>query len=77
YTLAIIGVLSSVVSAFYYLRIIKVVYFEDPTDELDRKTGRRIGVVMFGSAILVLLFFLSPSLLVDTATTAASALFKS
>lgn len=76
YTLAIIGVLSSVVAAFYYLRIVKVMYFDDVVDELDRKTGRRIGVVMTASALLVLLFFLSPSLLVDSAATAASALFK-
>ena len=76
YALAIIGVLSSVVSAFYYLRIVKVMYFDDVVDELDRKTGRRIGVIMAASALLVLLFFLSPSLLVDSAATAASALFK-
>jgi len=76
YTLAIIGVLSSVVAAFYYLRIIKVMYFDDVDEPLDQKIGRRIGVVMSVSALLVTLFILSPAPLVDRATAAASVLFK-
>ena len=76
YTLAIIGVVSSVVAAFYYLRIVKVMYFDDVEDALDSKIGRRIGSVMTLSAVLVLLFFLRPSPLLESAATAASSLFK-
>ena len=76
YLLAIIGVLSSVIAAFYYLRIVKVMYFDDFTDALDGAIGKRISVVITGCALLVLLFFLSPSLLVDSASTAASVLFE-
>ena len=76
YTLAIIGVLSSVVGAFYYLRIIKVMYFDDLEQPLDKKVGRRIGTVMCVTAMLITLFILSPSHLVDRATAAASVLFK-
>jgi NADH-quinone oxidoreductase subunit N len=76
YTLAIIGVVSSVVAAFYYLRIVKVMYFDDVEDALDRKIGRRIGSVMTLSALLVLLFCLRPSPLLESAASAASSLFK-
>src|SRR3546814_17999151 len=38
--LAVIGVLTSVVGAFYYLRIIKIMYFDDATQPLDMKIGR-------------------------------------
>jgi NADH-quinone oxidoreductase subunit N len=76
YTLAIIGVLSSVVGAFYYLRIIKVMYFDDLDEPLDKDVGRRIGAVMGVTAMLVTIFILSPSPLVERATAAASVLFK-
>jgi NADH-quinone oxidoreductase subunit N len=75
YTLAIIGVLSSVVAAFYYLRVVKVMYFDEGVEELDHKIGRRVGSVMAVAALLVLLFFLWPAPLVDSAAVAASALF--
>ncbi|MEC9208274.1 MAG: NADH-quinone oxidoreductase subunit NuoN, partial [Pseudomonadota bacterium] len=44
YILAIVGVLTSVVGAFYYLRIIKVMYFDDPEDAFDRLPAREIGL---------------------------------
>ncbi|QRI64754.1 NADH-quinone oxidoreductase subunit NuoN [Shinella sp. PSBB067] len=39
YALAIIGVLSSVVGAYYYLRVIKVMWFDEPTGEFARTSG--------------------------------------
>ena len=36
YTLAVIGLLTTVISAFYYLRLIKVIYFEEMTAPLDQ-----------------------------------------
>ena len=38
--LAVIGVLTSVVGAFYYLRIVKIMYFDEPADAFDRRRAR-------------------------------------
>ncbi len=75
YGLAIIGVLSSVVAAYYYIRIVKVMYFDDAADPLDHDFGREVRLVMFAAAVLVVLFFLRPDPLVNASTAAASALF--
>lgn len=75
YTLAVIGVLTSVVAAFYYLRIVKVMYFDDVTDALDKPVRREIGLVLLGTSAVILLFFLLPGPLLDGAGAAAAALF--
>jgi NADH-quinone oxidoreductase subunit N len=76
YMLAIIGVLSSVVAAFYYLRIIKVMYFDDVTEPLDQSIGVEIRWVLAGTSIAVLLFFVFPGPLLNSAQMAAKALFS-
>lgn len=72
--LSVIGVLSSVVGAYYYIRIIKVMYFDEPKQAFD---GMPVGVraVMALSFIVVFFFVLAPSLLVDAARAAALSLF--
>ena len=76
YTLAVLGVLASVVAAFYYLRIIKLMYFDEAKVPLDKAAvGRQLGLVQAVSAILILLFFVYPSPVLTTAATAARALF--
>ena len=75
YGLAVIGVLTSVVGAFYYLRIIKVMYFDDPVDALDKPVRREISLVLLGTSLAILLFFLMPGPLLDSAQAAAAALF--
>ncbi|MBT6406393.1 MAG: NADH-quinone oxidoreductase subunit NuoN, partial [Rhodospirillaceae bacterium] len=75
YALAIIGVLSSVVGAFYYIRIVKVVYFDDLTEPLDSPIGREVGGIILVSALFVLLFFVFPGTIVDGASAATAALF--
>jgi len=75
YGLAVIGVLSSVVGAFYYLRIIKVVYFDELTEPLDKPISSSLGFVIAGCALLIVLFFAFPGVVVDSASAAASALF--
>jgi NADH-quinone oxidoreductase subunit N len=75
YALAIIGVLTSVVAAFYYLRIVKLMYFDPVGEPLDRGVGREIGLVMGGAALLIALFFLYPEPLLRNAAAAASSLF--
>ncbi len=73
-TLAVICVLTSVVGAFYYLRIVKIMYFDDPIDALDGNMPGELRTVLFVSTVFVLLFFLQPGLIVDSASAAAQTL---
>ncbi len=75
YSLAILGVLSSVVAAFYYLRIVKVMYFDDLVETLNKPIDRDIGVVLVGTSLAIVLFFIYPSPLLSGAQAAAAALF--
>jgi len=75
YALAIIGVLTSVVGAYYYLRIVKLMYFDDVAEPMDRTMGREVRFVMLGTSVLVLLFFLYPEPVLSSAGAAAAALF--
>lgn len=72
---AIIGVLASVVGAYYYLRIVKVMYFDDVIEPLDRSMGREFSVVVGVAAVFNLAFCLNPSMLLGYAESAALALF--
>ena len=75
YILAVIGVVSSVVGAFYYLRIVKVMYFDEPVEELDSPVRRELGTVIAVSGLFTLLFFLWPAPILNGAAQAAAALF--
>ena len=69
YTLAIIGLLSTVISAFYYLRIIKIIYFDDASKSFDRIKNLGISSTLFISSLILITFFIYPSFLnniVDT-----------
>jgi NADH-quinone oxidoreductase subunit N len=74
YPLAIIGVLTSVVGAFYYLAIIKVMYFEEAKGAVDPMTGE-LRTVLTLAGIFNLLYFAYPGPLVSAATAAAKSLF--
>ena len=63
YALAIIGLLSTVISAFYYLKIIKIIYFDKIEKQLDPIKDKRITGTIFISCIFLLTFFLYPSLI--------------
>lgn len=74
YTLAVIGVLASVVGCYYYLSIIKVMYFDEPRDSFEPMPGE-LKAVLGISGLFVVLFFLYPGPLVSAAATAAKSLF--
>jgi NADH-quinone oxidoreductase subunit N len=74
FTLAVIGVLTSVVGAFYYLSIIKVMYFDDPLAKLDPMRVE-LSVVLAVTGLFNILFFVYPGPLVGVATAAAKSLF--
>src|SRR6266403_384957 len=73
--LAVIGVVTSVVSAFYYLRVVKVMYFDEPVGAFDRPIAAELKGVVFVTAVVTLFFFLFPGPIIAGAEAAASALF--
>ncbi len=75
WTLAVVGVLSSVVGAFYYIRIIKVMYFDPPAVAFDRRAPS-LSFVAAATGLFTLLFFLYPAPVVDAANVAAQVLFR-
>src|ERR1700685_2533028 len=74
FTLAVIGVLASVVGAFYYLTIVKVMYFDEPLAKLH---SMRIEcrTVLAVAGLFNIFFFVHPGPLVSVATVAAKSLF--
>ena len=72
--LAIVGLLASVVGAFYYLRLIKVMYFDEPVAAFD-PPSLTSGIIMGLSSVLMLVLFIVPAPLVNGAEAAARALF--
>jgi len=75
YALAVIGVVTSVVGAFYYLRIVKLMYFDEPKGEFDRPFGGEVQAVMLVAALVIMFFFVWPNPLVNGADAVAAALF--
>jgi NADH-quinone oxidoreductase subunit N len=73
--LAVIGVVTSVVSAFYYLRVVKVMYFDEPAPGFDRPISAELKGVVFVTAVVTLFFFVLPGPVMGAAETAAAALF--
>ncbi len=65
YFLAIVGLLSTVVAAFYYLRLIKIIYFDEPKEsfETDHKIGLKVTLAI--STGILLLYFIYPGFLND------------
>jgi NADH-quinone oxidoreductase subunit N len=74
FTLAVIGVLTSVVGAFYYLSIVKVMYFDEPVSRLDPMRVE-VRVVLAIAGLFNILFFVYPGPLVSVANAAAKSLF--
>ena len=66
YTLAIIGLVTTVVSAFYYLRIIKIIYFDKPKKPFEESYDWGLKISLIISSILILVYFIYPSILLDT-----------
>jgi len=74
YWLAVVGVVLSVVSAFYYLRVVKVMYFDEPVTRFEPLPAS-IRFTLAVSAGFVILFFLSPAMFKAAADAAARSLY--
>ena len=65
YFLAIVGLLSTVIAAFYYLRIIKIIYFDPEKEKYDEDHSPWLKFSLTLSTILILLYFVFPSRLIE------------
>jgi len=68
YFLAIVGLLSTVIAAFYYLRIIKIIYFDEEKEKYDTDHGVWLKISLTFSTLLILFYFIFPSKLVEMAS---------
>ena len=76
YALALFGVLCSVVGAYYYLRIVKIMYLDEPSETENLPMPRNLSIVAAISALAMLLFFLYPMPLIKASQTASTALLQ-
>ena len=65
FTLAIIGLLATVISAFYYLRIIKIIYFDKPKKPFDKNYDWGLNIPIIISSLLILTYFIYPSVILN------------
>ncbi len=74
FTLAVLGVVASVVGAYDYLAIIKIMYFDEPARGFERP-ATSLKLVLGVAGLANILFFVYPGPLLDAATVAAKSLF--
>jgi NADH-quinone oxidoreductase subunit N len=74
YALAVLGVLASVVGAYYYLRIVKIMYFDDPAPAFDPDMSWNLKTILTGSSLFVVWFVASGGQIVSVAAASAKAL---
>lgn len=74
YTLAILGVLASVIGLAYYIRLVKVMFFDEPEKELDTGIGIASRGILTVSSIFILFFIVGASPIITAADAAAKAL---
>jgi NADH-quinone oxidoreductase subunit N len=74
FTLSVIGVLTSVIGAYYYLSIVKVMYFDEPLTQLDPMRVE-LRAVLAVAGLFNIFFFVYPGPLVSMASAAAKSLF--
>jgi NADH-quinone oxidoreductase subunit N len=75
YVLTVVGLLTSVVGAYYYLRIVKLMYFDEPAEAFDRSPGREITVIVTITGIITVFFFIGLAPVLNGAEAAAAVLF--
>tara|TARA_Y100000590_G_scaffold83031_1_gene92551 strand:- start:53 stop:1468 length:1416 start_codon:yes stop_codon:yes gene_type:complete len=64
YTLAVIGLITTVISAFYYLRIIKIIYFDESKETYEISQNLGLKISLFFSTIIILIYFIYPNALI-------------
>ena len=75
YVLAVVGVLASVVGAYYYLRIVKIMYFDEPAEAFDVNPNGELRLILGISSAFILFFPLFAFFVVSAAGVVSKALF--
>lgn len=75
YVLAVIGVLTSVIACYYYLKIVKLMFLDEAREPFDGNRSAALRYVLIVSSLVTLFFFLFPTPLVSYAKIAAQSLF--
>tara|TARA_Y100000590_G_C15720289_1_gene1013312 strand:+ start:25 stop:687 length:663 start_codon:yes stop_codon:yes gene_type:complete len=75
FLLAIIGVLSSVIAAYYYIRIVKIMYFDDSENNYTVILTFKSKIIIFFSTVFISLLILKPSLIINFSKMASYSLF--
>ncbi len=65
YFLAIVGLLSTVIAAFYYLRLIKIIYFDKPLEQYEKDHNIGLKITLAISTGILVLYFIYPSSLIN------------
>ena len=65
YFLAVVGLLSTVVAAFYYLRLIKIMYFDEEKEKYDTDHNIWLKFSLASYTLLILIYFIFPSQLIE------------
>ena len=63
YFLAIVGLLSTVIAAFYYIRLIKVMYFDEQKEKYDLNHGLGLKMILVISSTIILIYFINPNII--------------
>ena len=63
YFLAIIGLLSTVIAAFYYIRLIKVMYFDEQREKYDLNHSIGLKMILVVSSTIILIYFINPNII--------------
>ena len=63
YFLAIVGLLSTVIAAFYYIRLIKVMYFDEQKDKYDLNHSLGLKMILVISSTIILIYFINPNII--------------
>jgi len=63
YFLAIVGLLSTVIAAFYYIRLIKVMYFDEQKEKYDLNHGIGLKMILVISSTIILIYFINPNII--------------
>jgi NADH-quinone oxidoreductase subunit N len=74
YALAVLGVLASVVGAYYYLRVVKIMFFDDPAPAFDGEMSFSLRAILAAASVFVVGFVASGGKIVDIALVSAKAL---
>jgi NADH-quinone oxidoreductase subunit N len=75
FLLSLVGILASVISAFYYLRIIKVIYFDQPVDEFDGYSSKSLNILFYPSSFIIIFFFVYPRPIIEIANFTSKTFF--